>query len=119
MPTEKSRLAILGGGFGGVYTAKYLWRSLSREERTRTQVSIVSAENYLVFQPMLPEVDFGHTGNAARHQPDPTYRSACKPIRWRVQEVDLVQRRIRLATGYSLRHLELSFDHLVFALGNR
>ncbi len=52
-----TRILILGGGFGGVYTAMTL------EKRFRGDASVdmalVSKENYLVFQPMLPEVISG------------------------------------------------------------
>ena len=72
-----------------------------------------------MFQPMLPEVISGTLETL--HVISPIRRivpHANLYVR-EVQEVDLVQRRIRLAPGYSLRHLELGFDHLVFALGNR
>jgi NADH:quinone reductase (non-electrogenic) len=119
MPADKTQIVILGGGFGGVYTAKYLWQSLRREERARTQIVLVSSENYLVFQPMLPEVISGTLETL--HVISPIRRivpNADLYVR-AVEEVDLEQRRIRLAPGYSLRHLDLRYDHLVFALGNQ
>lgn len=119
MSADKTQIVILGGGFGGVYTAKYLWSYLRREERARTQISLVSAENYLVFQPMLPEVISGTLETL--HVISPIRRivpNAALYVR-AVEEVDLAQQRIRLAPGYSLRHLDLQYDHLVFALGNR
>src|SRR3954454_12331149 len=50
------KVVILGGGFAGVYAAKYLERALGRRWRRRVQVTIVARENYIVFQPMLPEI---------------------------------------------------------------
>src|SRR5262245_27158555 len=59
MAQKKTRVLILGGGFAGVYTAMYLERSLKGQERQDVEISLVNLENYLVFQPMLPEVISG------------------------------------------------------------
>ena len=55
-----TRIVILGGGFGGVYTAIELERLLGRDPGV--EIVLVSNENYLVFQPMLPEVISGSIG---------------------------------------------------------
>src|SRR6188474_1540993 len=63
MPRRPTRILILGGGFGGVYTALTLERLLKREiRRGEVELGLVSRENYLVFQPMLPEVISGSIG---------------------------------------------------------
>ena len=46
------RFVIVGGGFAGVTLAQRLERLLPRE----TEVIVLSAQNHLVFTPMLPEV---------------------------------------------------------------
>src|SRR2546425_11233910 len=57
------RVLILGGGFGGVYTALTLEKLLKRELREgRVELGLVSRDNYIVFQPMLPEVISGSIG---------------------------------------------------------
>ena len=44
--SERTRLLILGDGFGGVYTARHLERLLSRELATGTvEIGLVSREN--------------------------------------------------------------------------
>ena len=53
----KQRVVVLGGGFAGVYTAKYLTRML--DSRHDVHVELLSEENYFVFQPLLPEVAAG------------------------------------------------------------
>lgn len=119
MPNDEIRIVILGGGFGGVYAAKYLWRELTAAERARTRIILVSPENYLVFQPMLPEVISGTL--EILHVISPIRRivpHATLYVR-AVEEIDLERQCVRLATGHSLRHLDLTYDHLVIALGNR
>jgi NADH dehydrogenase len=119
MSTDTRRIVILGGGFGGVYTAKYLWKQLSRADRGRVEISLVSPENYLVFQPMLPEVISGTLETL--HVISPIRRivpHATLYVR-PVEEIDLARRRVRLAPGYARRHVDLEYDHLVLALGTR
>src|SRR6266576_2832441 len=57
---KRTRIVILGGVFGGVYTAKYLEKALGR--RDDFEIVLVNKENYFVFQPMLPEVISGSIG---------------------------------------------------------
>ena len=51
------RVAILGGGFGGLYEARRLERTLAA--RQDLDVVQISRENYLLFTPMLNEVAAG------------------------------------------------------------
>ena len=51
-PPGPTRVVILGGGFAGVYAAKYLTALLGG--RTDVQVELLSEENCFVFQPLLP-----------------------------------------------------------------
>ena len=57
--TRKEKILILGGGFAGVYTAMYLEQQMTAAERERVDITLVSNENYIVFQPLLPEVISG------------------------------------------------------------
>src|SRR5277367_3750263 len=59
-PTIGKRIIILGGGFSAVYTAKYLEQALGRRGLENAQITLVARENYLTFQPMLPEIIGGH-----------------------------------------------------------
>ena len=49
----KKKVLVVGGGFGGVFAAKALER-LGRGGKL--EVELVNANNYFVFQPLLPEV---------------------------------------------------------------
>jgi NADH dehydrogenase len=66
---------VLGGGFGGVYTALTLEKRLAREIRARqVEIGLVSRDNYIVFQPMLPEVISGCPASIGRSASPPTGR---------------------------------------------
>ena len=54
MAQNPKRILILGGGFGGVYTARHLEKFFARDESV--EIILVSDENYLLFTPLLPEV---------------------------------------------------------------
>ncbi len=119
MPLVHKRIVIVGGGFAGVYAAKYLCRELRRARRTDIEVALVSRENYLVFQPLLPEVIGGTV--QMLHTISPIRRivpEAALHVR-AVQEIDLAGGSISLEPGYIPRMHHLQFDHLVVALGTR
>lgn len=59
MSAGPNRILILGGGFAGVYTARYLEKLLRAEEAS---ITLINRENYWVYQPMLPEVIPGSIG---------------------------------------------------------
>jgi NADH dehydrogenase len=48
----RTRIVVLGGGFGGVYTARNLERLLGDS----AEITLVSRENFFLFTPMLHEV---------------------------------------------------------------
>jgi len=57
---RRPRVVVLGGGFGGVYSALALEKLLGA--RDDFEIALVNRENYFVFQPMLPEVISGTIG---------------------------------------------------------
>ena len=51
----KPRILILGGGFGDMYAAREIRRKLGDS----VAIELINAENYFIFQPLLPEVGAG------------------------------------------------------------
>ena len=49
-------VAILGGGFAGVYCGQKIRKTLRSAGIDLARAAIVSDQNYMVFQPMLAEV---------------------------------------------------------------
>jgi NADH dehydrogenase FAD-containing subunit len=52
--TVKKRILVLGGGFGGVHTARALERMLGRDPSV--EVTLVSRDNFFLYTPMLHEI---------------------------------------------------------------
>ena len=113
------RILILGGGFGGVYTALTLEKILKRDlKRGEVEIALVSRDNYLTFQPMLPEVVSGSIGILDTITPIRRLCPRTNLYTRAIEAVDLERRRVTLASGVGSRQLQLEYDHLVIALGN-
>jgi len=116
---QPTRILILGGGFGGVHTALTLEKLLARELRAGTvELGLVSRENYMVFQPMLPEVISGSIGILDTITPIRRLCPATNLYTRTIEKIDLERRCVSVCAGFGSQHRSLSFDHLVIALGN-
>src|SRR3954471_6976229 len=114
--SKKKHILILGGGFGGVFTARQLGKILNPEE---VHISLINRENYWVYQPLLPEVISGSIGLTDTVSP---IRRLCKRrvdlIMRDVEEVDLENRVVTVSPGFRPRRTQVRYDYLVIALGN-
>ena len=109
------QVVILGGGFGGVYTAMYLEKMFRRTKEI--EITLINSENYFVFQPMLPEVISGSI--EIQHVINPI-RRLCRHTNLHMREVeriDLDQRVVVTSPGFRPTLQQIKFDHLVIALG--
>jgi NADH:ubiquinone reductase (H+-translocating) len=111
----QTRVVILGGGFGGVYTALHLEKHMARG--ATLDVTLVNRENFFLFTPMLHEVaasdvDMTHIVNPIRK----LLRRA-KFVHGDVESIDLQARRVAVSHSAAHHHHDLEYDHLVIALG--
>jgi NADH dehydrogenase len=111
---RRQRVLILGGGFGGMYTARRLERRLPADA---AEIYLVNPENYMLYTPLLPEAAAGTI--EPRHVVVPL-RQALRRTRVRVGNVTAVDLERRtcdyLTAGGSER--TLAWDRLVVALGS-
>jgi len=108
-----ARILILGGGFGGFYTALGLERRLGG----RHEIVLVAPENYFLYTPLLPEAAAGAL--EPRHLVVPL-RSALRRTRVVLGEasgVDTAAREVTVCVPEGA-DLTLAYDHLVLALGS-
>ncbi len=116
---KKTRVLILGGGFAGMRTAECLEHQF-RTNRSVT-LTLVSETNALLFTPMLAEVAGSSLEPSHISTPLRSSLHRTEFVRGRVVEVDLERRRVFLAgdpaDAESAQRREISYDHLVFALG--
>ncbi len=112
-PSRKTRIVILGGGFGGVYTARHLERLLQR--RSDVEIVLVSRDNFLVMTPLLFEVCSGALDVRHCSFPIRAFLRTTRFVEANVQGIDLERRVVHLAAAGESG--ELAYDQLVLALG--
>lgn len=108
-------IAVLGGGFAGVYCGKSLLKSFGRNPQPR--IGLISNENYLVFQPMLPEVASGSI--SPRHVIS-SIRQLCKGIeiyKAEIEVIDVENKTLTLRPGPFSPPVIVGFKHLVVGVG--
>lgn len=108
-----NRIMIVGGGFGGVYTAMALEKAMRR--RRDLDVTLINRANFFLYYPLLPEVLSG--GVEPRHVVVPlrTLFKHVRVIEADVRSVDEGRREV-LAHRDGMQEF-LPFDHLVLATG--
>jgi NADH dehydrogenase len=113
--SEKTKILILGGGFGGLYTALELEKRLAGD--ADVEVTLINRENFFSFTPMLHEVaasdlDLTHIVNPVRKM-----LKRVNFVLADVESIDLEGRKVVLAHGSDHHRHELPYDHLVLGLG--
>jgi NADH:ubiquinone reductase (H+-translocating) len=117
-PPSATRIVILGGGFAGVYVARNLLKQARQHPGHPIEVHLVNRENYMVFQPMLPEVISGSVGIADTVSPIRRIAPGALLHTREIEHVDLENHQVICSPGFRPRSLVLPYDHLVVALGN-
>ena len=112
---SKKRILILGGGFGGVATARHLERLFRR--RPDVEIVLVSRDNFLLMTPLLFEVFSGTLDLRACSFPIRAFLRTTRFVEATVQGIDLDRRVVRLEPPGRVG--ELAYDQLVLALGSK
>ncbi len=111
---QPKHIVILGGGFAGMTTAQNLEEVFGPDRSV--SFTLVSETNALLFTPMLAEVAGSSLEPSHISTPLRTSLRRTQVLRGRVSEVNLEERRVRVAVeGGGAR--ELIYDHVVLALG--
>ncbi len=113
-PARHLDIAIIGGGFAGVFAAKRVSKRLGH---LNLAIGLIASENHMVFQPMLAEVVGGSL--APRHVVNPI-RLLCRNVdvlKGRVCSIDLVKKVMIVDGGAFTPNVTITFDHLVLAPG--
>lgn len=112
----KTRILVLGGGFGGVHAARHLERLAGRDDSV--EITLVSRDNFFLFTPMLHEVaasdiDITHIVSPLRQLLRRT-----SIVVGDVEAIDPVRKRVRVTHGFEPHDHDLEYDHLIVALGS-
>ncbi|HEX6174390.1 MAG TPA: NAD(P)/FAD-dependent oxidoreductase [Candidatus Binatia bacterium] len=116
MARGRKQIVILGGGFGGLYTARELEKKLGADPDV--EITLVNRENFFLFTPMLHEVAASDLDPADILNP---IRKLLKQSRFfvgNVEAIDLDSKKVKVSHGEGQHPHELAYDQLVIALGS-
>jgi NADH dehydrogenase len=108
-----TRIVILGGGFGGVATARHLEQLCKC--RQDVEIVLVSRDNFVLLTPLLFEVCSGALDPRHCSLPIREYLRITRYVEATVHGVDVERRVVHLIAGEEAS--ELPYDQLVIALG--
>ncbi len=107
---KKTKIVIIGGGFGGVYTYKYLHEIFHKDRSI--ELVMVSAQNYFMFTPLLHEVATG--AQPQNNIVEPLRNQLCclsDLYVTRAETLDPEKKIIHTTCG------DITYDYVVLALG--
>ena len=115
---KKRNVVVIGGGFGGLYTALRLSHQV---DKSSTNIYLIDPKERFVFLPLLYELS---VGNAATAEVSPKYSellegSIIQFIRGQIENVDLTTKTCSLLRNESQQLELLKYDQLIIAVGNK
>src|SRR5438093_7552950 len=113
---RKTRIVILGGGFGGVYAAMNLEKLLAADRVA--EICLVSYHNFFLFTPMLHEIAASDLEITNIVNPLRKLLREVKVVVGEVHQVNLAAKRVLISCASSNYLQQIGYDHLVIALGS-
>ncbi len=110
--TDKVRIVVIGGGFGGMHAALHLEEAFARGPAI--DLTLISQTNAMLFTPMLAEVAASSIEASHISTPGRSMLPRTTVLRASVTHVDVTARRIVVAGDVAQA---LPYDHVVLALG--
>jgi len=105
------KIIVVGGGFGGIYTLKYLHEYLC--QNSEVQISLISEKNYFLFTPLLHEVATGGINPENIVEPVRKILGCCVDFYLgRAEEINLETKTVLVNNSL------LPYDYLVLATGS-
>jgi NADH dehydrogenase len=111
---KKTRVLILGGGFGGLYAAL----EFEKRRAPNVEVTLVTQENFFLFTPMLHEVAASDLDLTNIVSPLRKLLRHVRTFVGQVQAVDLPAKKVTVVHGFTRHAHVLDYDHLVLGLGS-
>lgn len=114
---QTKRIVILGGGFGGLYAALQLDRTIARDPDV--EVTLIDPENFALFTPMLHEVASGSLDAASIVVPIRQELRRVEFLQANATAIDFPSRTVTIAYGFAGRTEAIRFDQLLIAAGSQ
>ncbi|MBM7074511.1 FAD-dependent oxidoreductase [Shewanella sp. 202IG2-18] len=108
-----TKVVVIGGGFAGVFAAKYLSEIAGDE----VDIELISERNYFVFQPLLPEVASGVINSQDAVTPLRLLLPKVKVRLAEVRGIDTEAKTVQLVQGRQRILHDLPYDEVVIASG--
>ena len=108
-------VVILGGGYGGVHAALEMQRAARRGE---IELTLISRENFFLFQPMLAEVISGSIGPLNVVSPVRRLVPHAQFHQAEIEFVDTDSHRVAIRYPGHTRISYIHYNHLIFAVGS-
>ena len=110
------RIYILGGGFGGLYSAMELEHRLAGDRDI--EVTLVNRDNFFLFTPMLHEVAASDLDLTTIVSPSRKGLRKVQLFAGEVDRIDLSNNRLTLSHGFNRHSHTFTYDRLILALGS-
>src|SRR4051812_11837158 len=105
-----SRIVILGGGFGGVYTAVHLQRRFRRDPGV--EITLIDRDNFFLMTPLLSGAASGTLEPPHAATPIRMLLPRARFIEADFESVDLGRRVVRARHAPAQRSYEVPYDQL-------